>query len=98
MRYLIFTYYRKANGQLDEVMAVSKNVKTRDWQIGNVILDFRDQKVLKCSINGNIGTKEWDAMIAYYYPNYTNIMERLFAENGHPLPKVESEPQPSDPS
>ncbi len=27
MRYLILTYYRKADGQIDEVMAVAKNLK-----------------------------------------------------------------------
>lgn len=87
MRYLIFTYYRKATGQMDEVMAVSKNVRPRDWQMGNVILDFRDQKVLKCSIDGTTGSRSWDAVVAYYYPNYTNIIERLFKENGHTLPE-----------
>lgn len=96
MRYLTFTYYKKANSQIDEVTAVSKNVKTRDWQTANVILDFRDQKVLKCSIGGNLGTRDWDAMVAYYYPNYTHIMERLFRENGHELPKP-NEPQAQSP-
>ena len=30
MRYLILTYYKKPSGQIDEVMAVAKNLKTRD--------------------------------------------------------------------
>ena len=38
MRYLILTYYRKPTGQIDEVMAVSKNLKRRDLQTANVIL------------------------------------------------------------
>ena len=36
MRYLILTYYRKANGEIDEVMAVAKNLKNRDHQTANV--------------------------------------------------------------
>ncbi len=52
MRYLILTYYKKATGQIDEVMAVSKNLKTRDHQTANVILDFRTLSVVKCSMGG----------------------------------------------
>jgi hypothetical protein len=92
MRYLILTYYKKPNGQIDEVMAVAKNVKTRDWQTGNVILDFRDQKILKASMNGEQVPKDWDKVVAYYYKHYANVIERLFAENGHALPAAEPEP------
>jgi 2'-5' RNA ligase len=52
MRYLILTYYRKPTGQIDEVMAVSKNLKRRDLQTANVILDFKDQKVVLASMGG----------------------------------------------
>ena len=85
MRYLILTYYRKANGQIDEVMAVSKNLKTRDWQMGNVILDFKEQKVLKANMDGKDVPKHWDPVVAYYYQHYAHTIERLFTENGHPL-------------
>jgi hypothetical protein len=99
MRYLTFTYYKRANGQIDEVMAVTKNLKARDWQMANVLLDFRDQKVLKCSIEGTKGSTDWDVVVSYFYPHYTNIIERLFAENGHELPKEpESQPTEADPS
>ena len=46
MRYLVLTYVRKPSGQIDESMTVVKNLKRRDWQTANVILDFKDQKVL----------------------------------------------------
>lgn len=92
MRYLILTYYKKPNGQIDEAMAVAKNVKTRDWQMANVILDFRDQKVLKASMNGEQVPKDWEKIVSYYYQHYSNIIERLFAENGHANPAAEPEP------
>lgn len=85
MRYLILTYYRKATGQIDEVMAVSKNIKRRDLQTANVILDFRDQKVVLASMGGDQVPKDWDRIVAYYYQHYANIIERLFTENGHPI-------------
>jgi len=30
MRYLLLTYYTKPDGKIDEVMAVAKNLKTRE--------------------------------------------------------------------
>jgi hypothetical protein len=85
MRYLILTYYRKATGQIDEVMAVSKNIKRRDLQTANVILDFRDQKVVFARMGDQQVPKDWDRIVAYYYQHYAHTIERLFEENGHPL-------------
>ena len=91
MRYLLLTYYHKANGQIDEAMAVSTRVRTKDWQTVNVILDFKELKVLKCSMQNTTVPKDWDRIVSYYYPFYTNIIERLFHENGHPI-DIKSEP------
>lgn len=85
MRYAIYTYYKKPNGQIDEVMAVSNRVKQADIQMSNVILDFKDQVVVKCTIDGTNGVRDWDTVVAYYYPHYTATFERLFEENGHML-------------
>ena len=85
MRYLTITYVTKANGQIDETTAVVKNLKTRDWQTANVILDFRLQQVEKCTMNGVVVPKDWDRIVSYYYQHYANIIERLFTENGHPI-------------
>ena len=93
MRYLTLTYYTKANGQIDEVMAVAKNLKTSDWQLASVILDFKLQKVEKCSMNGVQVPKVWDTVVSYYYQHYSNIIERLFEENGHPI-SVKADPSP----
>ena len=87
MRYLILTYYYKADGKIDEAMTVTRSLKTRDWQIANIILDFKECKVLKAHVKDTEVPKEWDHIVSYYYPFYTNIMERLFQENGHELPK-----------
>jgi hypothetical protein len=83
MRYLILTYYRKPTGQIDEVMAVSKNLKRRDLQTANVILDFKDQQVLLASMGDAQVPKDWDRIVAYYYQHYSHTIERLFEENGH---------------
>ena len=92
MRYLLLTYYHKANGQIDEAMAVSTRVRTKDWQTANVILDFKELRVLKCSMRDTAVPKDWDRIVSYYYPFYTHIIERLFHENGHEIDLGKSEP------
>jgi hypothetical protein len=83
MRYLLLTYYTKANGQIDEVMAVSKNLKRRDHQTCNVILDFKKLEVVKASMSGTDVPKDFDRIAGYYHQHYAAIIERLFKENGY---------------
>ena len=85
MRYLLLTYYTKPSGKIDEVMIIAKNLKQKDWQTSNVILDFKEQKVLLCSVAGITAKKDWDTIVSYYYQHYANTIERLFQENGHEL-------------
>jgi len=85
MRYLMLTYYTKPSGQIDEVMTVSKKIKSRDWQTANVILDFKEQKVLAASVRGTTATRDWDTVVSYYYKHYAATIERMFIENGHVL-------------
>jgi hypothetical protein len=103
MRYLILTYYKKADGRIDETMAVSKNLKTRDIQCANVILDFKELKVLKCSMGGEQVPKDWDRIVSYYHQHYASTIERLFRENGYEIVKPEelkdqSQPTAANPS
>ena len=105
MRYLIITYYRKANGQTDEAMAVTRNLKTRDLQMANVILDFKELKVIKASMNGVIVPKNFDTIVQYYIQHYENIITRLFNENGYQVnlekpneETTQAQPQKADPS
>lgn len=85
MRYLLLTYYHKPNGQIDEAMTIATKVKTRDHQMVNVILDFKELKVLKCTMHDTTIPKDWDRIVSYYYKYYTATIERLFQENGHPI-------------
>ena len=86
MRYLFLTYYQKPDGKIDEAMTVSNKIRMKDWQIVNVILDFKDLKVLKCSVGNTVATKDWDHVVSTYYNYYPSIFERLFLENGHETP------------
>jgi hypothetical protein len=66
-------------------MDVSKNIKRRDLQTANEILDFKEQTVIKASMGDQQVPKDWDRIVAYYYQHYAHTIERLFEENGHPL-------------
>jgi hypothetical protein len=100
MRYLILTYYKKANGQIDEVMAVAKNLKTRDHQTANVIIDFRKLEVLKCSMGGEQVPRNFNRIVEYYMQHYESTITRLFNENGYEIDfkKSESETQSPEPN
>ena len=83
MRYLIITYYKKANGQTDEAMAVAKNLRARDIQTATVILDFKKLEVTKASMGGINVPKNFDNIVGYYMQHYEQIITRLFRENGY---------------
>ena len=105
MRYLVITYYHKANGQTDEAMAVTKNLKTRDIQCANVILDFKKLEVVKAGMGGLNVPKNFDNFVQYYIQHYEAIITRLFNENGYQVnlekpdePETETQPTQADPS
>ena len=87
MRYLILKYYRKDNGQMDEVLTLEKRLRTRDLQEASVIMDFRDRKVVKASMNGTSVPKDFDRIVSFYHQHYANIIDRLFRENGYEIVK-----------
>ena len=83
MRYLVITYYHKADGKTDEAMDVTKRLKTRDIQCANVILDFKELKVVKASMGGVQVPKDFHTVTSYYRQTYKSIIDRLVAENGY---------------
>jgi hypothetical protein len=93
MRYLFLTYVTKPDGKIDEQMEVSRRVKQRDLQMANVILDFKELKVIKCSMGGVQVPRDWDRILGYYYNHYASTIERLLKENGYELVKKDTQPQ-----
>jgi len=85
MRYLLISYYKKPDGQIDESTAVSQNLKKLDIQTCNVILDFKTLSVLKCSMNGTQVPRDFNRIVEYYMKHYPNVIERLFNENGYQI-------------
>lgn len=83
MRYLILTYYKKANGQIDEAIAVARNLKTRDIQTASVIIDFKKLEIVKANMGGEQVPRDFDRIVKYYMQHYEAIITRLFNENGY---------------
>ena len=80
MRYLLITFMRRPGGQIDESVAVSKNIKKADLQTCNVIIDYAKKKVEKCVIEGKRVDTDFDKMNEYYKKVYTNLIEQLEKE------------------
>ena len=93
MRYFLISYYQKPTGQMDEVVAVAGSLKIRDRQTAAVILDFKTQRVLQCSMNGTTVPKDWDRIVSFYYQHYAATFDRLAKENGIEFKRSESEPE-----
>jgi hypothetical protein len=82
VRYLLITYVKRPKDNIDEVMSVSKNVRPRDLQTCNVILDFKQLEVIKATMDGTTIPKDFNRVVEYYYQYYQSTIDRLFAENG----------------
>ena len=80
MRYLLISYLRKVNGQIDEMVNVSKRVRTSDLNNANVILDFAEKKIMKCVIEGKNHDTTFEQMRDYYYKVYPQLVQQLEKE------------------
>ena len=97
MRYMILTYYKKANGQIDEAIAVTKNLKTRDIQTASVIIDFKKLEIVKASMGGEQVPRDFDRIVKYYMQHYESTITRLFNENGYEV-NLEKNEEPTQPT
>lgn len=77
MRYLIINYYKKPNGQMDEVVSIARRTRMRDIQSAAVILDFQTRTVVKCSMDGVVVPKDWQRIRDFYYQHYSLIIDDL---------------------
>lgn len=80
MRYLLISFMRKENGQIDELVTVNKRCRPADMNQSNVILDFAEKKVLKCVIEGKDHDTTFDIMCEYYRKVYPSLVSQLEKE------------------
>jgi hypothetical protein len=90
---MILTYYKKADGKIDEAIEVTKNLKNRDLQCASVILDFKKLEVVKAILGGTAVPRDFNRIVEYYHKHYAATIERLFNENGYEIVKKQPESQ-----
>ena len=81
MRSLLIVFVRKANGQIDEQVSISKRLRTSDLQSCNVIMDYGKQKVQKCVIEGKVVETDWEKLNEYYKKVYPTLIDQLVKSN-----------------
>jgi hypothetical protein len=79
-RYLMVTFVRKPNGQIDEMITVGKRIKNSDTQTSNIICDFKEKKIIKSVIESKVLTLEWDKVLEYYKRVYPVLIAQLEKE------------------
>lgn len=80
MKYFCITYYRQPDGRYNESTQVLNRLKTKDYQNHSVILDFANQQIVKCCVNGTV-IKDWNTVINYYEKFYRDIFQQLTNQN-----------------
>ena len=77
MRYVLITFFKKPGGQIDEQIGFSKRLKSSDEQTCNVILDYKERRVVKCVIDGEVLNTSFDTMHEYYKRIYPTLIEQM---------------------
>lgn len=81
MRYLFVQYIKRPNGQMDEIVSVSKKIKRKDYQCQSVILDFKTRTVVQASVNGVKAPKDFGRIKDYYRQHYMSVIDQLEGAN-----------------
>lgn len=62
---------------MDEVVALDTRVRNRYLTMASVILDFKEQRVLKASLAGTTIPQDWPRIYAYYQQHYPDVFQQL---------------------
>jgi hypothetical protein len=77
MRYFVVTYIQKPDGQYDEqVQVLERNLTNKVNVTANVILDFKEKKVVKARLAEAID-RDWDLLRNYFHQVYPQVIEQL---------------------
>lgn len=77
MRYFMIQYLRQADGRIEEQVLFSKRTKDADLQAMNVIMDYRDKKVIKCVIESKVIDTSFEKLHEYYYQVYPTLIDQI---------------------
>lgn len=81
MKYMLITFVKKPNGQIDEQVSVSTKLRKSDQSMCNIILNFADRKIEKCVVEGRVLDTNWDLINKYYRGVYPTLLDELEKSN-----------------
>lgn len=81
MRYVLITFFKNSDGAINEQVGFSKRLKSTDNQTCNVIMDYKDRKVLKCVIEGAVVPTSFEQLHEYYSRIYPTLIEQMELAN-----------------
>ena len=94
MRYFLVTYVTKPDGKIDEQVEISKNLREKDITMCNIILDYKERKVLKNVVQGQNMNLPWPTLTEYYKNIYPDQLAELEKINIQEIRDVMSTPKP----
>lgn len=80
MRYFIVKYYQKPDGKYNEVVKVDDKLRNKDQVEAQVIIDYKDQKIVKCRFNGELPDNKFETINNFYKGHYPDIIKSLEAK------------------
>lgn len=83
MNFLTITYFKQPDGSWNEATSVRKNLRTKDYCNCNVILDFKNQKVIKASIDGRPVGQDFATILEFYYQFHGTTIKSMLKYHGY---------------
>lgn len=84
LRYLVVTYIQpKGSTSHTEHATVATRIKPKELSEASVIMDFKTQTIVKCSLGGVPVPKEWQRIRNFFYEHYRNYIDVL--ERAYPV-------------
>jgi len=81
MRYFAITFVKRPNGKVDEATQTLNKLRNKDLLEANVILDFKNETIIKCRMTeGNIPV-DWNTVVGYYSKHYGDTFAQLVRAN-----------------
>jgi len=89
MRYFAITFVKRPNGKVDEATQTLNKLRNKDLLEANVILDFKEETIIKCRMTeGNIPV-DWNTVVGYYSKHYGDTFAQLVRANAELEEKVQ---------
>jgi hypothetical protein len=77
MRYLLVKFFRQPGGQINEQVGFVKRLRKSDEQDNNIILDYKEKKLVKCFIENKRIDSDFTQLNSYYKQIYPDLISEL---------------------